>query len=240
MLTLLFGDNIEARAKKRQQLEEAAKKEGKELIEFTFTTYSEGALQDYFQDQSLFGTKYIVTLKEVLSLEDAVLALETYGKTMQVSATEFIYDSSEASKDIQKIFTKLDADVQQFSAGEKKKKRESFNVFALPDAFNQRDKKNLWVLYTEALRNGVTPEEIGGVLLWNLKNLALYFDSKDKSASSTGLAPFVFSKVKSAGAKFTKEEVATHAENLTKLTHESRIGNGDSATLLELFILKAL
>jgi hypothetical protein len=77
------------------------------------------------------------------------------------------------------------------------------------------------------------------VLFWNIKNIVLYHSVEQKSATATGISPFVFSKLQTTAKNFSKDEALARAQELTEITHTSRMGQGDSATLLELFILKA-
>ena len=59
--------------------------------------------------------------------------------------------------------------VESHEKGEEQK--EKFNIFALTDALGKRDKKNLWVLYQQAILEGIVPEQINGMLFWKVKSL---------------------------------------------------------------------
>lgn len=47
------------------------------------------------------------------------------------------------------------------------------NIFALADAMNRGDKKNLWIGYQRELQGGGAPEAIHGVLFWGAKKALL-------------------------------------------------------------------
>jgi DNA polymerase III delta subunit len=237
MITLLYGTDAVARNKKREKIESDMRKAGTDIVTLTYTTFSQESIESFLQTQGLFGGQTCVVLKDVLSRDDAGEYILKAGTALSESKTHFIFDSEVVSKEQQKLFSKLGT-VEQYDA-DKKKPREKFNTFSLTDAFNKKDKKNLWVLYSEALRAGVSPEEIVGVLFWNIKNIVLYCSAEQKSATTTGISPFVFSKLQTTAKNFSKDEALARAKELTEITHASRMGQGDSATLLELFILKA-
>jgi len=110
-----------------------------------------------------------------------------------------------------------------------------FNVFALGDALISRDKIKLWSIYLEALESGKTAEEIQGVLLWQAKAMALA--SKGKNAGSTGLKPFVYSKAKNAGARYSKQEMEDLPWSLTKTLHNARLESEDLNLAMERWVL---
>jgi len=90
----------------------------------------------------------------------------------------------------------------------KKKAGERFNTFALADALMAQNKEKLWVLFEQAIRAGISPEEIHGVLSWKVRTTSAL--QKNKHA---------------------------YGKALTSLYISSRRGKGDLGTLLELFIL---
>ncbi|MDH5442253.1 MAG: hypothetical protein OEZ01_10180 [Candidatus Heimdallarchaeota archaeon] len=51
-----------------------------------------------------------------------------------------------------------------------KAKKESFNVFSIVDAWARGDKKNTWLLYQQAMRSGIVPEQIHGIFMWKVRS----------------------------------------------------------------------
>jgi hypothetical protein len=117
---------------------------------------------------------------------------------------------------------------------------EGLTPFNLVDAYNARDKKTAWILFGKLMASGASAEEIAGAMIWNFKNLALYLSTARPSADALGMKPFTFSKVAAAAKHFSKNEIADKAYALSSALHRSHRGQGDGATLLELFILKSL
>ena len=94
------------------------------------------------------------------------------------------------------------------------KKEEAFNIFSLTYAFSVRDRKKLWLLLTEALRTGVAPEAIAGILHWKVRDMVV-----------------------KPSPKFSRRELASVSRELVSLYHDSHRGAGDLALLLERFVL---
>lgn len=88
------------------------------------------------------------------------------------------------------------------------------NIFALADAMNHGDKKNLWIGYQRELQGGGAPEAIHGVLFWGAKKALL--------ASRTDAA---------------RERSARLVARLAELPHEARREGEDLEYALERFVL---
>ena len=99
----------------------------------------------------------------------------------------------------------------------------------------QRDPKKLWTLYRKAIISGLAPEQIHGVLWWQMKSVAMAINAKN--ADEAGLKPFVFSKAKRASDKFSKEEVENILSKLLSIYHNSRMGKINMEYGLESFVL---
>ena len=99
----------------------------------------------------------------------------------------------------------------------------------------QRDPKKLWTLYRKAISSGFAPDQIHGVLWWQMKSVAAAINSK--SADEAGLKPFVFSKSKRALDKFSKEEIENLLSKLLSIYHNSRMGKINMEYELESFVL---
>lgn len=115
-------------------------------------------------------------------------------------------------------------------------KKETFNTFSIADALLSKDKRQLWLRLTQALRAGSEPEELHGILFWGAKNLMLAFGSS--SVAESGLNPFVYQKARAALPKFTKEEVQKLVADLAELPHVARREGVELEYALELFSLK--
>lgn len=97
------------------------------------------------------------------------------------------------------------------------KKNEKINVFDIADSFSKRDKMNTWILYRDAVLNGIPSEEISGIIFWKVKTMILN------------------------GSKyFSLNELKKISGELVSLYHESHKGNLDFVIGLEQLILSSL
>ena len=131
-----------------------------------------------------------------------------------------------------KVFEKHAVKVQEFKKIEKK---ERFNSFLLADALGQRNKEKLWVLYHQALTEGLAPEELHGTLFWQVK--ALLSATLVKTAGEAGLKPFPWTKAKSFLRNWNQDELKKVSSKMVSIYHDSRRGEHELQTALEKFIL---
>ena len=97
------------------------------------------------------------------------------------------------------------------------KKLPKINIFGIADAYARRDKINTWSLYQNAVQEGISPEEISGILFWKIKMMIL------------------------DGTKFfKKEELYNISSSLVSIYHEAHRGETDFTIALEQFILSTL
>ncbi len=124
----------------------------------------------------------------------------------------FVFEEEKLLKKEYDSLTKKGAIVQVF---ETKKLVEPFNVFLLANALQAKKKKELWILLIKALRTGIAPENITGVLHWKVRSM-----------------------LSSRGSKtYSKEELVDLSRSLVTMYHDSHRGAGPLELLLEQFIL---
>ena len=160
-------------------------------------------------------------------------------KDIAESPNAFVFLEGKVDKATVGKIEKKAEKVQEFKSagneGKTKESKEKFNTFSLADVFGRRDKKNLWVLYQQALLQNVAPEEINGVLFWQLKSMLVAY--KSKSVQESGLSPYVFQKSKSFARNYSEEEMKKMSSALVSVYHDSRRGIHDFEIALERFIL---
>ncbi|KKS27473.1 MAG: hypothetical protein UU88_C0006G0066, partial [Parcubacteria group bacterium GW2011_GWC1_42_11] len=98
-----------------------------------------------------------------------------------------------------------------------------------------RNKKELWVLYQEALTSGLSGEEICNTLFWTVKNIALMKNAR--MDDNCGLNPFVATKARSFAKNYSQEEIASLSRSLVTIYHEDHRGGEPMNISLERFIL---
>jgi hypothetical protein len=144
-----------------------------------------------------------------------------------------IVESEPSQKVVNELYSHAQA-VYHFPV--KKSGEQEFNVFSLTDALGKRDKKTLWVQFHKARRAGKEPEELHGILFWQVKSMILA--SSHANAKEAGMKDFPFKKAKEFAGNYTNEELFDLSEKLVTYFHEARRGQGDIATNLERCILE--
>lgn len=139
-------------------------------------------------------------------------ALVEMAPGLAASAHTFIFEEEKLAAKLAERLAKAGAKVEEL--GVKEKKEAPFNVFALGDALAKRDRKALWLLLTKALRQGLAPENLAGVLAWKARTiLASARDARER------------------------ERLAAVSRELVLMYHDSHRGAGELGLLLERFAL---
>ncbi len=242
MLFVFVGENPE-RANQAQKIINEEIKKGNLLASFSDASWQKESALAYSGGADMFGSKYVVHLSRISENINGLEFLQNDSKILSNSETVYVVEENELSKELKNILEVVGAKITEI-----KKVKENFfgglTAFQLVDSYNLRDKKNSWIIFNKLIGVGNSAEEIAGAMIWNFKNLALYFSVENNSktkpkADDLGMKPFVFTKVASAAKNFTAKEVATKAFELSSALHRSHRGEGEGATLLELFILKS-
>ena len=169
------------------------------------------ALTDLAHVQTgLFGDVEIYVIHDLVRDLDLKNLLPGFAESDHV----IIFSEDTVTKPITKAFEKVNATIEDFGK-EVKAKTESFNMFSLTDALGARDRKQLWLLFREAIENG-SPEEIHGILFWQLKNLALVQSS---NGQVPGMNPFVYRKTSGFAKNFSPDEIKNIARSLDNMFH---------------------
>ena len=240
MLYVLVGsDTKKARSKLHSLLDSLFKKKpDASFVKVDDETFEESQVVELVGGQGLFERKCIVQLDGVLKNKDYKDVLLKNIKEISSSENIFILIEEKIDKTtltkLEKAAKLNNGAIQEFIEKNIPKK-EKFNLFSLTDALGRRNKKSLWVLYQQALRNGISSEEIYGVLFWQFKSMIL--TSVSKSARDAGLNPFVFKKSSDFLKNYSKEELQTLSSSLISIVHDSRRGIHELDNALERFVL---
>lgn len=195
-------------------------------------SYTEGILSDAAGATSLFGAKKLYVLdtpSNNTEFNDAVLE---HLAACKESENLFVVIEDPLLAPAKKQYAKYAETVEE-TKGERE---ERFNTFALADALAKKDKKTLWLLLNDAMREKTSPEEIIGILWWQLKSLRLA--ALTKSASEAGMKDFPYSKAKRALTKFTPGEVERLSQSLLAIYHDGHLGKIELDLALEAWTLR--
>lgn len=171
-------------------------------------------LFDKARSISLFGKSPIVVLENIIKEESVILSQEDIF-ILRDSPTIFVFlEEKLLTSEIKKY--KKYATIEDFSYLEVKK-TPKMNVFGIADSFSYKNKIETWILYREAISQGVSPEEISGIVFWKIKTMIL-----------TGTKVFSLYELK----KLSSEIVSIY--------HKAHRGECDFTIGLEQFILSSL
>ena len=241
MFYFLYGEDKDKARKKAHELIDGLVKKRPNAAFFKVDSenFELGKLEEMIGGQGLFESKQIVFLDNVLEDKETKEEIADKIKEIAESPNAFVFIEGKVDKATLGKVEKSAEKVQEFkiagSPASSKESKEKFNTFSLADVFGRRDKKNLWTLYQEALSQGVAPEEINGVLFWQLKSMIVA--DKSKSADESGLKPYVFQKSKSFARNYSSEEMKKMSSALVSVYHDSRRGIHEFEIALERFIL---
>lgn len=220
MLYLLHG--------KSQSRKEFVKKKAHELSLVPQHIHEDDLQNNEIQNlvsvqRGLFGDKELYVIHELARDLDLRNLLSEYAESENV----FIFSEASVTKAITKEFDGLNVSIEDFGK-EEKKTENKFNMFSLTDALGARDKKNLWLLFQQAIKSG-SPEEIHGILFWQIKNLALV----KTSTTNPGMNSFVYQKTSRYASQFSLDEIQKMSQDLVYMFH-----NRDTYSTLDIELEK--
>ena len=232
MLHVYFGNDTTHVRQKAFDFIRTLSGEKTDVTAITAEGYEEGMIIDVAEGVSLFGEGQVFLVDTLSEDQTAFISLQSHVETMQTSSHNFVIIERALTAAEKKVMTKHAATIEEITA----EKKERFNAFLLTEALLRKDKKSLWLLLTEAWREGLSNEEIIGILFWQVKIVRLA--EKTKSAEEADQKPFVYSKAKRALSMFKKGEANQISRELLALYHEGHAGKVDTSIALEQWVLK--
>jgi DNA polymerase III delta subunit len=192
--------------------------------------YESGQLADMVGGVSLFGGSQVTVIDT--PAEELAEELEGLLPALAESSDTFVVIEGALLAPAKKRYQKHTDELYGFIA----EKTERFNTFSLVDPLAQKDKKGLWLRYQQALAAGISPEEIIGVLWWQLK--AIRLAGLTNSACEAGMKDFPYRKAKQALQTVPLEKAEELSRSLLRIYHQGHGGEVDLPTALEQWILK--
>ena len=169
MLYFFYGtDAGQAREEARARVAALQKQNsGAAMFKIDAENFSAEHFGDLIGGQGLFNKAHLVSCASLFENEEAKEFFLQRISDIADSPTIFVLAEGEVDAETLRTVTTAAEKTHEF----KKRKALKFNVFSLADALASRDKKNLWVLYHKALREGFAPENITGTLFWKVKSM---------------------------------------------------------------------
>jgi len=247
MIYFYYGTDTEKASKKANSALDSSLKKHSDatLIKIGPEELSQERIDELACAQALFYNKYLVYFYKTFENKTNKELILKNIKELAKSENFFIFTEGKIDKaglaKIEKVAEKVEEFVKPEKAPTKKEalaqKGEKIDFFEFADALGRRDKKNLWVLYQDALAEQVPAEEVHGIFFWQVKSMLLA--KKCSSPTEANMKPYPFQKAREYGRNFNKEnELENIAEKLVTMYHEAHRGNLDFFVVLEKFILE--
>ncbi len=200
MIYLFTGDDTK---KKLVDYEKFIKSIGTdtEKIFFNRNNFSPFQLESFYSGAGLFFTQSALVLTDILEREEAREFILKNLEKIKNSGNSFIFIERKLGKPIIDAFKKQKAETHIFELP--KEKKEKFNNFLLANAFEAKDKLQLWIYYRQAVEKGVGLEELVGVLFWKMKDMLLKNNfrvfSKERLQALISTLPYLLPEARSKG-----------------------------------------
>lgn len=233
MLYVLYGTDRDKVLIAQRELLARLKEEnpGIEVFSLSEENYAPAELERYIGSSGLFNQKHIVTVLDLLEHDEYGEEVIKNLPEMADSESFFIIRDGKLKVATAKACMEHADECTEFALP-KGSEEKPFSIFSLADALGNRDKKNLWILYQEALREGLSAEEIHGLLTWQMKTMV-----QVAKGATDGMKPFVLGKGKRFLHNFEGDESTDKLFELTVMYHEARRGGLELPLALERFIL---
>ncbi len=216
MLYFFYGTDIDKARSKSHDLVDSLRKKKSDASFFILNSenFNSNILQEYIGGQGLFSNKYIIFLDRICENKEIKDEFLDFIKPISESENIFVLLEGKLDKATATKIEKKSEKFLKFDLTEKSLKKD-FNAFGLADAYANRNKKDAWILYRQAIDNGEAPEALHGMIFWKLKTILL-----------------------SGGNNiWKKEDLILSLEKLIDIYHLSRRGQGELENSLEIFIL---
>jgi hypothetical protein len=174
-------------------------------------------IESLYSGSGLFFAKSVVIFSSIFEHEETRDFILDKLSLMAESANSFIFLEGKLNKPILDIFKKVETKKRELNVFElPKEKKEKFNNFLVANAFEKKDKLNMWIYFREAMDKGVGMEELVGVLFWKIKDMIIKKDFR----------------------KFSEFELKDSATRLSFLLPEARKEGRDAQSAFEKFLLE--
>jgi hypothetical protein len=234
MLYFIHGDPNKIFEKAQKMADMLLKKKpDAAFFKLNLDNFSEDKMTELLGGQGLFANKYIVSMSRLLEKSETADFILDHLKEIKESENIFIWTEEKLTKPVLKKIEKVSEKIQEFEI-KKAAPQNQLNVFKIAELFGQKDKKQLWLTYNQLIQE-VPPEEIYGILWWQVKSMLLA--SKTNTAAEAGMKDFPYKKAKGCLKNFAENEIEKASSDLINIYHRSRLEGEDLVLNLEKFIL---
>lgn len=223
MVFFIVGTNI---SKKKTIIDSFTKRYNpSSVLRYDDVSFSTDTADNFLQNSFLDTDTYLIEVDHLFSSFGNIFI--PYLKFFHQSNHIFVFYEYEISKE---IHDSISAYIIE-SVLEVKKELAKVNPFVLTDYILDKDKKNAWICLYD-LKKKADTVQISSALLWAFKTLSLVLGTSNPTESSTGLKPFVLSKMKQKAKKWSREEAVLGYQTI--LSNQSKEIFDDDAFLMRI------
>lgn len=198
--------------------------QGRGSIVFSAHNFSYTLLQEAIQTPSLFGEPKTIVLLYVLN-DEVLRLLSLADDSVSIIIKEQTL-SSASKKQLGALGAEIIEAVKPASA--------TLPVFDIAQAFLARDKKKAWLVLQDLQAKGVRPEELAGIVWWQVKTVCLVATEKEPK----GVSAFPKQQARKMLSKRDQKDFFTISSALVDAIHRPKLGFGSADTALEEYILR--
>lgn len=235
MIWTFVGERKETRKDEEKLLAILRKKQpDAEVIRMEEGAFEPAFLEEIISSQGLFSPKYILIIENVdLKDEKNEVLLEKL-PAMKEAEHAFILSFTKLLADPKKKFQKYSFEYKEFEKIEKTKAKG--NDFEMADRLGERDVIGLWQLFAQKITDEVSPEEIHGMFVWQVKGMLLAM--KTASAAEANMNDYPYTKAKRYAKNFTQKELENLLFELIVMYDKAHSGKADLRVELERWVLR--
>lgn len=239
MISYYWGENeVEARRAARAEVaKRRATSPSSPFIELAGENISLEQLQEAFYSRPLLGGATVVFLDQVLCDSNLNNFVTDNLPVLISSPNQFVFSEDKTGGTLAKAITKVGGQAKEFKLPDNYKQMdpEAVKLFAVADAFGNRDRKRAWLLY-HARHDEIPAEEVFWKFAWKVKTLLLVETAQ--AGSALPLKPYPLSQARRQIKNYKSGELARLSARLVHLYHDARRGLIDFDFALERLILE--
>jgi len=217
MIYLFSGDDAKNKLLSYEKFVKSIPK-GTDTFFISRNEFNTTQIESFYSGSSLFSPLSALIFQNIFEHEETRDFVLEKLKLMGESANSFIFLEGKLNKPILDAFRKVGPKGIQLNIFElPKAKKEKFDNFLVANAFEKKDKLNMWIYFRQAMDIGVGMEEIIGVLFWKIKDMIIRKDFH----------------------KFSPSDLKDSASRLSYLLPQARKEGRDAESAFEQFLLEA-
>ncbi|HEY4476598.1 MAG TPA: hypothetical protein VJB69_01240 [Candidatus Paceibacterota bacterium] len=207
-------------------------------LEFSGEVLSPEGLEEVMVARPLLGDLTVIFFDHLLINPPLAKFIADYLAKLASSENRFIFWEDELSEELMAKIVETGGKAEEFKTPlvPKQKNTESAKLFAIADALGSRDRKQAWLLYHDALRQGLPSEEVFWKFVWKVKTLLLVATASPDIVLP--LKPYPLAQARRQIGKYQPGELAKLSARLVTLYYNARRGLTDFDLALERLILE--